>query len=73
MAAAAMSEENPDDQEPEKGGGQTATGRRVVWVLLLPWMAGLAIWESSRVLWVKLTMIAGLAAATLYMFLPRAA
>lgn len=45
----------------------------VMWVLLLPWMVALAIWESSWVLWVKLTLIAGLAAATLYMFLPRSA
>ncbi len=42
-----------------------------MWVLLLPWMAALAIWESSWVLWLKLTLIAGLAVATLYMFLPR--
>lgn len=43
----------------------------VMWVLLLPWMIALAVWESSWVLWVKLTIIAGLAAASLYMFLPR--
>ena len=52
---------------------QSSLIQGVMWVLLLPWMAALAIWESSWVLWVKLTLIAGLAAATLYMFLPRSA
>lgn len=50
---------------------QSSLIQGVMWVLLLPWMAALAIWETSWVLWVKLISIAGLAAATLYMFLPR--
>jgi hypothetical protein len=42
-----------------------------MWVLLLPWMAALAIWEGTWVLWVKLVLIAGIAWANLYMFFPR--
>jgi hypothetical protein len=43
----------------------------VMWVLLLPWMAALAIWESSWVLWLRLTAIGGIAGLNLYTFFPR--
>jgi len=43
----------------------------IMWVVLLPWMAALAIWESSWVLWAKLASIAGIAWANLYMFFPK--
>jgi len=42
-----------------------------MWFVLLPWMAALAIWESSWGILVKLTVIAGIAWANLYMFIPR--
>lgn len=43
----------------------------VMWVLLLPWMAALAIWESTWLLWAKLVLITGIAWASLYMFFPK--
>ena len=44
----------------------------VVWVLFLPVMAGLWIWETSWPLVVRLVLVVGLAGWNLLMFLPRA-
>src|SRR5215470_9259513 len=45
----------------------------VAWVLFLPVMAGLWIWETSWPLLVRLTLVLGLAGWNLLVFLPRAA
>jgi hypothetical protein len=44
----------------------------VVWVLFLPVMIGLWVWETSWPLIVRLVLVAGLAGWNLMMFLPRA-
>jgi hypothetical protein len=44
----------------------------VVWVLFLPVMAGLWIWETSWPLVLRLVLVVGLAGWNLLMFLPRA-
>ena len=45
----------------------------VVWILFLPVMIGLWVWETSWPLVVRLVLVAGVAAWNLFMFLPRAA
>lgn len=50
---------------------QSLVVQGVMWVLLLPWMAALAIWESSWVLWLRLTAVGGIAGVNLYTFFPR--
>ena len=44
-----------------------------VWVLFLPVMAGLWVWETSWPLVVRLVLVAGFAGWNLLMFLPKAA
>jgi hypothetical protein len=44
----------------------------VVWVLFLPVMAGLWIWETSWPLIVRLVLVVGVAGWNLLVFLPRA-
>lgn len=44
----------------------------VVWLLFLPVVAGLWIWETTWPLVVRLVLVAGLAWWNLFMFLPRA-
>jgi hypothetical protein len=44
----------------------------VVWVLFLPVMIGLWIWETSWPLVVRLVLVVGVAGWNLLMFLPRA-
>ena len=44
----------------------------VVWVLFLPVMIGLWVWESSWPLIVRLVLVVGLAGWNLLMFLPKA-
>jgi hypothetical protein len=39
-------------------------------VVLLPWVLGLAAWQASWVLWLRLLLIAGLAWASIYAFFP---
>ena len=43
----------------------------VVWLLFLPVVAGLWIWETSWPLVVRLVLVAGLAFANIMAFLPR--
>jgi hypothetical protein len=45
----------------------------VVWLLFLPVMAGLWIWETTWPLVVRLALVIGLAGWNLLVFLPRAA
>jgi len=45
----------------------------VVWVLLLPVMAGLWVWETTWPVLLRLLLVGGLAAWNLLVFLPRAA
>ena len=44
----------------------------VVWVLFLPVMIGLWVWESSWPLIVRLVLVVGVAGWNLFMFLPKA-
>lgn len=44
----------------------------VVWVLFLPVMAGLWVWETSWPLILRLVVVAGIAGWNLLIFLPRA-
>jgi hypothetical protein len=44
----------------------------VVWVLFLPVMIGLWVWETSWPLLVRLVLVAGVAGWNLLMFLPKA-
>jgi hypothetical protein len=39
-------------------------------VVLLPWVLALAAWEAGWALWLRLLLVAGLAWATIYAFLP---
>jgi hypothetical protein len=45
----------------------------VVWLLFLPVMAGLWIWETTWPMVVRLALVVGLAGWNLLVFLPRAA
>jgi len=45
----------------------------VVWLLLLPVMAGLWVWETTWPLMVRLVLVLGIAGWNLLVFLPRAA
>ena len=45
----------------------------LAWLLFLPIMAGLCVWESTRPLAVRLAIIAGIAGSNLLILLPRAA
>lgn len=44
----------------------------VVWVLFLPVMIGLWVWETTWPLVVRLVLVVGIAGWNLFMFLPRA-
>jgi hypothetical protein len=44
--------------------------RIVVWVVALPWMLGLAIWQGSWPDLVRFALIAALAVASLWTFYP---
>jgi hypothetical protein len=41
-----------------------------IWFLILPWMIGLWIWESSLELWLRFVLVAGVALANLVSFNP---
>lgn len=43
----------------------------VVWLLILPVVVGLWIWESSGPLWLRLLLVIGLGWGTIYTFFPR--
>jgi hypothetical protein len=43
----------------------------VVWVLVLPVIAGLWVWEMDWPLWLRLLLVVGLAWVTIYTFFPR--
>jgi len=45
----------------------------MVWLLLLPVMAGLWVWETTWPLMVRLVLVLGIAGWNLLVFLPRAA
>lgn len=42
-----------------------------VWLLFLPLMAGLWIWQMDWSLWLRLVLVAGLACVNLFTFYPR--
>jgi hypothetical protein len=39
-------------------------------ILLLPWVAGLAIWHARWALWLRLLLIVGIGWATVFAFFP---
>lgn len=43
----------------------------VVWLLTLPWMIALAIWQSTWAVWLRATLVLGMAWAVVNMFLPQ--
>lgn len=51
--------------------GLPSAARLVVGLLVLPVTAGLWVWESALPLVVRLALVGGLAAGTLYIFLPK--
>jgi hypothetical protein len=44
----------------------------LVWLLFLPVIAGLWIWQTRWPLWLRLVLVAGLAWWNVFMFFPRA-
>lgn len=50
--------------------GQPAVLKGVEGFLLLPWVVGMAVWEASWALWMRLVIVVGLAWATIYVFFP---
>ena len=60
------------DQAWQAVGGLPLIGQIVVWVLLLPVMAGLWVWETSWPIVLRLVLVLGLAGWNLLMFLPKA-
>jgi hypothetical protein len=61
------------DQAWETVRGLPLIVQGVVWILFLPVMAGLWIWETTWPLIVRLILVAGVAGWNLLVFLPRAA
>ena len=53
-------------------GGLPFVVQALAWLLLLPVMAGLWVWETSWPLLVRLILIAGVAGWSLLIFLPKA-
>jgi len=53
-------------------GGLPLIVQVLVWILFLPVMIGLWVWETSWPLIVRLVLVAGIAGWNLMMFLPRA-
>jgi len=45
-------------------------GQVIVWLLLLPVVAGLWIWETDWALWLRLLLVGGLAVANIVAFYP---
>jgi hypothetical protein len=43
----------------------------ILWLLFLPVMLGLWIWQTSWALWLRLILVAGLAWWNVYVFFPR--
>lgn len=41
------------------------------WIVLLPWLIGLWVWETTWPLVARVVVVAGLAVATIFMFFPR--
>jgi hypothetical protein len=44
--------------------------RASVWLFFLPWVLGLWAWQSDWSIWLRLAVVAGLAAATIAAFYP---
>lgn len=53
--------------------GMPLVAQGVGWVLLLPWMAAVWLWQVAWPAWLRLTLIVGLAWINLVMFFPRTA
>lgn len=53
-------------------GGLPLIAQLIVWILFLPVMIGLWVWETSWPLVVRLVLVLGIAGWNLLMFLPRA-
>lgn len=50
--------------------GQHLVVQGLVWLAGLPWMIALSVWESSWAVWLRATVVLGMAWATINMFLP---
>ena len=61
------------DQAWEFIGGLPLLAQIVVWVLFLPVMVGLWVWETTWPLIFRVVLVIGIAGWNLWMFLPRAA
>lgn len=51
--------------------GQPLIVEILAWVLLLPWMFGLWVWQSDWATWTRVALLAALAAGMIFAFLPR--
>ena len=51
--------------------GLPLVGQVGLGVLFLPLMLGLWVWESSWPIWLRLALVVGLGAATVYAFFPK--
>lgn len=52
-------------------GGLSIAFKMVVWVLGLPWMLGLAIWQGAWPEMVRVALVAGLAVVSVWTFYPK--
>lgn len=50
--------------------GQNVLVQSLAWLLGLPWMIALAVWQSAWVVWARFVVIACLAAGTVGLFAP---
>jgi hypothetical protein len=53
------------------GASREVSAMSVLGILLLPWVLGLAVWEASWAIWVRLLLVLGLGWATVNASLPR--
>ena len=51
--------------------GMPLVAQGVGWLLLLPWMAAVWLWQVAWPVWLRLSLIVGVAWVNLYMFYPR--
>ena len=72
FAAALIWSQGSLDQAWEAIRGLPLVVQVVVWVLFLPVMIGLWVWETSWPFLVRLVLVLGIAGWNLFMFLPRA-
>jgi hypothetical protein len=72
FAGALVLSQGSVDQTWEWIGSLPLVLQAVVWLLFLPVVAGMWVWETSWPFVVRLVLVAGLGFANLYVFFPRA-